>query len=185
MCNHKICAYFAHKKYNTGVGIIVYKNYIFPDNQTKASILLGKERYSRYAGLYNICAGTMEAKDKNCWIDTAIRELNEEFKIDLNYGLFYQKFCNKKDKKIRYFIHKTTPIFIGYFPEISTKSINKSLYKAIHNPFLPNYQKEMEHVSWFYLKNGKLEDVKNRNYPVSTFAEGTFYYFMNHFADYF
>ena len=43
----------------------------------------------------------------------------------------------------------------------------------------------MEHVTWFYLKNNKLEDIKNRNYPVSTFAEGTFTYFMDHFATYF
>ena len=45
--------------------------------------LLGLQRGGKRQGKFNICSGKMEQQDNCCYVATVIRELNEEFKLQI------------------------------------------------------------------------------------------------------
>ena len=101
-------------------------------------MLLGYERTGRNKNKYNICCGTMEPSDKQCYLNLAKRELREEFKINFNA-------CEKYKTIDGYLI----PIFVVYFKDINIDVINKKLIDDMENYNLPNYMKEIDHVKFF------------------------------------
>eukprot|EP00952_Eustigmatos_sp_NYUAD-ZCMA_P007996 33601-Eustigmatos_ZCMA.PRE.1 len=66
-CRHNVC-----RSGGKGVGACIV-------DPTRHCVLLGLERYGRYAGRLNICAGSVEVEDGGCLIEAMLRELREEF----------------------------------------------------------------------------------------------------------
>jgi 8-oxo-dGTP pyrophosphatase MutT (NUDIX family) len=91
--------------------------------------LLGCEKYGgKNKGKLNIAAGGRNVEDNDCFINCAIRELKEEFKIDLTMCEFLNYFSDKNTKKI--FVHiigGTTPVFIGVLPNIDLLKLNQQI----------------------------------------------------------
>lgn len=128
--------------------------------------ILGKEISGRYVNQYNISAGRGES---DCYIETAIREFNEEFHIYLDLNLFY-KYC-VKNGYLRYILHKTTPVFIIELPyELKRIELNNNIdkYQNINIPF---QYREIVNLDFFTLDGKKLDNKINK-YPVeiSSFA---------------
>lgn len=121
MCiyNHRTCAALLAQKCKTGVGIIPYSYY----SEKDLVFMLGKERGGKYQNKYNICSGKRN-HGEDCWIETALRELKEEFKLDWSFHDFELAFRSPKTGKIRYLIHNQTPVFIGLKMKLSRNICN-------------------------------------------------------------
>lgn len=159
-CNHEICTHICKTSDNSkisgmGVGIVIYNNYF--DRFTRRNIpvvMFGKEREGNYKGKYNVCGGKMEDIDDGCYIKAVLRELKEEFKIDLDMNEFFNKFTNSMNQ-VRFFYCGNTPIFVGKFESLSRAPINVKIIEDYKNWRLPFCYKEIEHVDWFRLDSGK------------------------------
>ena len=51
---------------------------VVPFKPNTQDILLGYERAGQYEDTYNFFAGSIEVKDKGCFVNTAYREFTEE-----------------------------------------------------------------------------------------------------------
>lgn len=80
-CGHKICANLAISgaKFGKGVSTVVHDG---------SAIILGKVGLGKRFGYLTVCSGNFELGIDRCWLDTAIRELHEEFKIDATVKRF-------------------------------------------------------------------------------------------------
>jgi len=97
MCNHKTCAKLNAKGAGKGVGIAIFENY----NGSIPVLMLGHERGGQYKGQMNMCSGKLEFSDHGCYIVGAMRELREEFKIDVTSANFDQIFRNSRTNCVR------------------------------------------------------------------------------------
>ena len=80
MCNHPICqALKCMEKVHSSVAVIVKVN---------GKIVLGLERWGERKDMFGMCMGKMEPCDQFCWLRCAVRELYEEFRINLNVQKF-------------------------------------------------------------------------------------------------
>jgi hypothetical protein len=113
----------------------------------KDKILLGNERYGRNKNKYNICCGTMEIKDNQCYFNLAIRELKEEFKLNFEDCYDY-----------KYFNGFIIPVFIVYFKSINIDEINKKITNDNNNLILPKYCKEINDLKYFDIFESILND---------------------------
>lgn len=94
-CGHDVCCNLARlgKSYKKGVSVVCYRQLRTQQTgssvyNTKTEIILGRVGLGRKFGMLSTCSGHFEpAKDK-CCVDTAIRELYEEFKITNTRGKF-------------------------------------------------------------------------------------------------
>ena len=82
--NHSICYQLSNSNARSSIGIFLTTNY-----NNKTVLVLGKEKEGNYKDKYNFCAGSGELYDTNtlgkfCWITCLLRELFEEFKININ-----------------------------------------------------------------------------------------------------
>lgn len=80
-CKHKICLNLALSgaKLKTGVSTVVHSG---------NTIILGKVGLGWKYGSLAVCSGKFDSENDNCWLETAIRELREEFKITAAVGRF-------------------------------------------------------------------------------------------------
>lgn len=150
MCKHNTCAEIWKAKGTTKLGgvsaLIVNPNYVADGVVRGTQVLLGKEVAGQYVNQYNLPGGKM---DTRCFLDELIREVREETKIDLSYANFDVHF--RIGGKINWFLHNTTPIFIGTFPGLSTRKITQAMQLAIKDTALPTAEKEMSDAKWFDL----------------------------------
>lgn len=140
-CDHSIC-----QKETKGVGVCIV-------DPTHQQILLGLERFGKYRGKFNICAGSLEPEDGGCAVNAAKRELREEFKLHLNDAQFGRHFGLLRG--LRYIMIGPTPVFIGHFDHETVKcdDLTTRMQAAIHDDMLPGTQKEMEEGRWFPWKD--------------------------------
>lgn len=174
MCNHKVCKDFISKGYRKAVGVFIFNNYTNQSTGVQTpSVLLGRERDGSYKGQYNLCAGGLETEDNSCWIRTAIRELNEEFKIKLDMSEFATHFKTRNDD-FNHVISRGTPIFIGHFPGLSRVPLNNKISRDLKDNNLSSCYKEMDSVDWFTLVRGKnseyLKQIEDHKLGASLFS---------------
>jgi len=168
MCchNHTTCAKIRKEGGRGGVAIALLRK----QDDEEWTVLLGKERKGQYKGQYNLCAGKRDRRDGKCFLQTAARELCEEFKlaIFLENGTFETIFKGN-DGKIRYFMHQNTPIFVGSCGKLPLNELNPIIqqYNSIED--FPNSLKEIERVDWFRLSD-RLPIENNPAMKVSSFA---------------
>jgi len=160
MCNHQICKHFVESGIGKGIAILPLLYYSSKTNKFWAG-LLGKEKYGKYAGQMNLCAGKMEKEDSNCWLATASRELYEEFKIHLSISQFQGIFT-------KWILIGRTPVFFGEFKGLRKTPLNNAIQSANSNPLLPHCHKEMEKVGWVNVATKEMVD--NSRIQISTFA---------------
>jgi len=132
------------------------------------TIMLGLQQYGSYVGTYTLCSGNREHKDGNCFIASIMREMSEEFKIHLNMTQFEQHFADKNGK-IRYFLQKKTPVFVGVFQGLSRKPLNAEILHCNNTPGLPIALKEFSRVEWFNVVT--LQQIEGYQTTLSIFAQ--------------
>lgn len=144
-CDHYIC-----QKETKGVGVCIV-------DPTQQKILLGLERFGKYRGKFNLCAGSLEPEDDACAVKAAMRELREEFKVHLDEFDFMRHFGFRTHNHgtsattLRYTMVGPTPILIGHFDvhELKYDDLTMKMQRAIDDDMLPGTQKEMEESRWF------------------------------------
>lgn len=164
MCNHKTCAKLRAKGAGKGVGVAVFEYY----NGSIPVIMLGQERGGHYKGEMNMCAGKLDLTDHGCYIVGAMRELREEFKINVTKVNFDQIFRNSK-KLIRVTMIGKTPIFIGVFRGITRNPLNKTI-ALCNSTQRPHCEQEMNFVNWIDIRTMSTIDTKYPNHKISSFA---------------
>ena len=138
-CIHQVCQ--ARPK---GVAVCIV-------DPRRRKVLLGRERFGKYRGKYNLCAGSVEPEDGGCAVAAAQRELREEFKLALNWDrCFAPKMCRRPDA-LRFVMVGPTPVFVGLLPleEVDHRLLTQRMQLAIKDDGLPGTHKEMEAVEWF------------------------------------
>lgn len=141
---HDVC------KLNTsGVAICI----VDPRRRT---VLMGRERWGKYAGRYNICSGGVDqSKDHGCLMRTAMRELNEEFKLRFEELRDFERFVSVPSTgRLRYMVLGTTPIFIAWIDQTKL-SLDRIMYHMRRDldpkrKTDPCYQ-EMDDVQWVHI----------------------------------
>jgi 8-oxo-dGTP pyrophosphatase MutT (NUDIX family) len=173
-CGHSVCASFhtpgSNVKQTAAVAAILHYN-------MRGSIIdvigLGLERFGQYRGKYNLCAGSAETDDfiagVFCWVKCAVRELSEEFKIDVvGQDMIRQMFCNDKGV-FRVFTHNTTPVFIIILPKgTSRRPIKQDIELHIKNHPNKAYR-EIGDFEWFRIDNH--EQLEGKRFEISKFAD--------------
>lgn len=138
-CKHHIC-----QSELKGVGVCIV-------DPKKKQVLLGLERFGKYRGKYNLCAGSLEPEDEGCALNAAKRELREEFKLYFHEVDFERHFCFRRQETLRFVMIGPTPVFIGYFDtnNLTPRNLTLRMQVAIQDDTLPGTQKEMEEARWF------------------------------------
>lgn len=167
MCNHKTCENLRKLNAAQAAAVIplVYYN---GKHGSYWAMYVGNELGGQYAGKYNLCAGKFEPSDQNCWIKCAMRELKEEYKIDLDNASFDALFRGSNGK-IRVIMHNRTPVFVAVMPAgFSRKPIKAQMAADLQDPTKGHSYKEMDDIELIRLDNGK--QIEGANISVSTFA---------------
>lgn len=148
--NHRICKMCAGK--SAACTIVI----------SSGSIILGLERSGRNKGKYNICCGSMDVKDKQCYVNLARRELAEEFKLNFDAALKYTAIGN--------FI---IPVFIVYFKNLNLDLANEKITKDLKDDDLPDHEKEIDHLKAFSMsdKYKSILSPEDNSIPISKFAK--------------
>lgn len=110
-------------------------------------LLMGKERFGRYRGKWNVCAGSVEEEDSGCLIRAACRELREEFKIQVSLQVWPLYIRNS-------FWLASTVVFVIKPPDglnvHELCHVNKMILKDTH---APSTHQEMEDIRWIDVRN--------------------------------
>lgn len=136
-CTHRIC-----QDPPKGVGVCI----VDPE---KRKVLLGLERFGKYRGKFNLCAGSLEPEDGGCAVNAAKRELREEFKVVVPN--FDKCFCFRRPEMFRLVMIGPTPVLVGYVDSDSWKAseLSSRMQEAIDDEGLPGTHKEMQEAQWF------------------------------------
>ena len=173
---HKTCRE-ASKNNVTGVAVLLLNNYHDKNNDTITPVLLfGKERFGRYAGSYNTCAGKLEKKNNYCVIQAAMEEITEETAISCRTFAKFDKLCKDKEtNKLRKFIfknsHASLTVFVAHLHSLNIfkDKLNAKLKENILNKDLPKDYKEIDRVDWFKLYD--LTQLEGKDLPVTNFTK--------------
>jgi 8-oxo-dGTP pyrophosphatase MutT (NUDIX family) len=114
----------------------------------RRKVLLGRERFGKYRGKFNLCAGSVEPEDDGCAVAAAQRELREEFKLALNWD---RCFSLQSRRSFRVVMVGPTPVFVGKLPleEVDPQVLTHHMQASILDERLPGTHKEMEAAAWF------------------------------------
>jgi len=163
MCKHNICGNFISGNVNRSVEIVILNNYRFKgSNNVVRAFVLGSAVNSNN---YNLCSGSLDARDNNCWIACVIRLMKEKFNIDLSAGghyTFNQFNVNANGQnRTNYKVVNNTPWFFGEFPGFSCKIKNKDSNRKYNLEWftIPNKSNVVTHIEF------------NNNCKVSHFAD--------------
>jgi len=138
-------------------------------------MLVGRETDGQYRGQFSLCSGTGEVCDINsqgeyCWLENLMRELREEYKINVlfNNGTFDKLF--RGSKGIRVFIHNRTPIFVGILPNGTSRApIKQQMLNDCFNHKLPHSLKEMDDAEYIRIYDGT--QLEGKSITVSPYAD--------------
>jgi 8-oxo-dGTP pyrophosphatase MutT (NUDIX family) len=136
-CSHQIC-----RQEPKGVAVCIV-------DPKKQKVLLGLERFGKYRGKFNVCAGSLEPEDEGCAVNAAKRELREEFKLSLHD--FDHYFALRRKDMWRLVMVGPTPVLIGHFDTdaLHPEHLTQQMKAAIDDENLPGTHKEMEEARWF------------------------------------
>ncbi len=168
VCHHKICNQLYKRLRDPskgGSGCLVLTKI-----DRKWAALLGYEKYgNKNKNKLNLAAGGRNEEDMGCYIKCAIRELNEEFKINLSESEFF-KYFSDTNGNIQYIIMGgVTPVFIGIIPNINLDELNKKIrYDNMYNTD-PSMQ-EMEFVDFVDIYTRKQITGNQPVSKISSFA---------------
>ena len=118
----------------------------------------------------------MEHSDGGCVLTRVAFESYEEFKLPVisngkvdwkKLDKYFKWDNNKTDYK--FFVHRTTPVFIANFNGVSSTQINTIIDFCNNNSDLPYCHKEMLQVQWYRLDDKSML-LSNANIQVSSFA---------------
>lgn len=138
MCNHYMCQGRSRTAKGVAVCVTDWENNV---------ILLGRERFGRYALRLNVAAGSIEPVDEKCVIRAAMRELKEEFKLELSRNEWLRR------ARLVFFLGNTPVINLRYNSnEIDVEELNRTIHDHIANPNLPGTYKEMSQLQWVSLE---------------------------------
>ena len=119
----------------------------------KKTVLLGLERFGKYRGKFNLCAGSLEPEDAGCAVNAAVRELREEFKLEMPAHDFGRCFGLNRNGMLRLVMVGPTPVLIGHFDmdadAVRPDRMTEDMKAAIDDGTLPGTHKEMEKARWF------------------------------------
>lgn len=158
MCNHRVCA----KLKNSGACGSLSVALVAPG--PKPMMLLVKQNSGQYEGKYTVCSGKRDEKDNECWVTTAVRELQEEMKLAMSESQFLE-ICSAGGET-RVIRKGPTPIFVAILNELSVPyellkeckadplaifrdSLNRAIEADRTNEELPAEYKEVSRVDWF------------------------------------
>lgn len=164
MCKHKTCQKIRTLNGAGGVACVLLNHY----KNSCWTVLLGRETGGSYRGTFNLCAGKLEQSDNGCYISALRRELLEEFKINATTQQSFDDIFKGSDGKIRFLMHRRTPVFVGVVQGLSRKQLNPILAQCQTNYYLPHCQREMDRVEWFHLSTKC--HLEGCNFVVSSFA---------------
>lgn len=164
MCQHTTCANIVKKTNGKAkaASVAFVLNYRFPNGDKQWVIALGKEDFGKYQNQFNLCCGSLDKQDNGCFIACAIRELREEFKINLSWKDFDKHFI-APNGHIRYILHYDshthtyTPIFIGRFDGYHRDPIKNMMKECKKNPNTPSCEKEMSDFEYFFLNGQQIQ----------------------------
>ena len=156
---HDVCKWIDSQggtRGGAGVMIIVHMNH-------KIYTLMGYEK-KRHG--YTLSMG--KRGNETCYMETAQRELYEEFKFELT-GQIINNEHFLENGKVRCILVNTTPIFVGFFDqnEIRLEELNEKIEKDNNNETLKNDMKEMRDVKLFDINDIQTEikvNLKEENY---------------------
>ena len=150
VCRHRLCRDICGTAKGVAVCVV---------NHEQNSILLGLERFGRYRGKFNVCAGGMETVDGKCVFQTAQRELQEEFKLVVPMDFW------ETSSRLLFFMG-TTPVFL-LCANVNVPDLNLRIQHDLAQVDCPGTHKEMDCVRWMPIQLHTLpEDV-----AVSPFAK--------------
>jgi 8-oxo-dGTP pyrophosphatase MutT (NUDIX family) len=171
---HNTCIGLFNSNTHFAAAVCALLNY----NDTILVVGLGKEcgKKHKYYGQYNLCAGSGELYDTNklgelCFLETAMRELREEFKINAPFaGGVFDSLFKGTNGKIRVMVHNRTPVFIAVLPKGFSRAPikNKMAVDCKNNP--NHSEREMDDFEWFKLSDGT--QLEGKPCEISIFAEG-------------
>lgn len=138
-CPHPIC-----QREPKGVGVCIV-------DRDHKKVLLGLERFGKYRGKFNLCAGSVEPEDDGCVVNAALRELREEFKVHFHHLDFDRYFSLGRKYMFRLVMIGTTPVFVGHLDvsTVNVTALTQQMQTAIADESLPGTHKEMEKLGWF------------------------------------
>lgn len=136
-CQHRMC-----QGLPKGVAVCI----VDPEQR---KVLLGLERFGKYRGKFNLCAGSLEPEDEGCAVNAAKRELREEFKVSI--AEFEKSFCLRRPESFRLVMIGPTPVLVGHVSANAFRAcdLTAKMKEAIEDEGLPGTHKEMEEAQWF------------------------------------
>jgi 8-oxo-dGTP pyrophosphatase MutT (NUDIX family) len=133
------------------------------------AILLGRERSGQYAGEYNLCGGKMDYSDGGCVIKAIIREIMEEFKMDVRDKQVFDSYFRGSNGFIRCFTKGPSLIFVGSLPNgFSRQPIKHQMIHDCKNHSDYSYR-EMDDAEYFDSYN--LRQIEGMRCEVSSYAK--------------
>jgi hypothetical protein len=167
-CDHIVCNCLYRRlkdPYKGGAGCL-----ILTKNENKWVAVLGYEKYgTKNRNKLNLAAGGRNQDDNGCYIKCAIRELYEEFKIELSEDEFFKYFSDKKGNINYVVMGGVTPVFIGVLPKIDIDELNKKI-KYDNNFSEDPSMKEMEFVDFVDIFTRKQINNRFLKSKISSFA---------------
>lgn len=138
-CSHRVCQVVPK-----GVAVCI----VDPDRKR---VLLGLERFGKYKGKYNVCAGSVEPEDDGCALNAALRELREEFKLCFADADVDAHFAVGRQAALRTVMVGPTPVFVGHFDSqrLDAAHLTARMRGDIDDAGLPGTMKEMACAQWF------------------------------------
>jgi 8-oxo-dGTP pyrophosphatase MutT (NUDIX family) len=138
-CLHDVC-----KMRSGGVAMCIV-------DPIRRVVLVGRERFGKYAGRFNICSGGVDDADGGCLVRTAMRELREELKLRFaDEHAFLRMFSSTHTGRLRYLVLGSTPVFIGWVDasQISLDTIRSHMARDLASDTAAPCYKEMDDVRW-------------------------------------
>jgi hypothetical protein len=143
ICKHDFCKELFENGANKKRSVIVCP---LKKSYGETLFIAGLEKGGKSKGKYNLMCET--GKGKKCYIETAIRGLREEFKININEEEFNEIFM--KDGKYKCLLMRGCPIFYGYFKNLRLKELNNKIKEHECQNISEDY-KEIKNLKYFDL----------------------------------